>query len=836
LTARATDWANATQATDYPVSFTLDTNVPTVSIATVEVSSTETWAQGSGMLRFNGAASDSVALAAVQLKVGNQPFADAKFSNGQWQIAYPVPDPEGQMLTVVVRAIDRAGQIAETTKTVPVNFTVPTPPNTTITSGPATTTGELTASFIFTGTGGTNDLATFECKLDEGEYEPCASPFTLTDLSVGSHTLLVRSIDSAGFVDPSPASHTWVVDAPAPTITGHPEVVTSSRTATFTFTGGGSFQCSLDTADFTACTSGQTYSGLADGQHIFWVRASEGGATARFVWTVTNAAPLAANQAVTTTAGMPVVITLTATDEDALTWQIIDPPQHGGLEGVAPHLVYRPDTDYVGTDSFTFAADDEQSRSNMATVSITVQPSTTPQPLDTTITAQPPLLSGSAEALFEFRGSGGTGGIAGFECSLDNAPFTPCASPHSYSTLSNGEHSFAVRAVDGAGTVDATPAAYTWTINVTTPDTTPPETTITAQPPNPSVSADARFEFGGTDNIGIDHFECSLDNAPFAICTSAQTYTGLSNGQHTFSVRAVDGANNVDATPATYTWSVQPLTFVGACGAITVYRNPQGQLVALPGWSGTIHVGTSGANTINGDNRADLMLGLGGNDKLDGKGGDDLLCGGDGVDQLLGAAGKDYLDGGTSNDVLNGGAGDHDTLLAGDGNDTLLDGDGVISAQGGAGTDTFTLSLRNGWRDLNAQPRFNGLAAGYGNDTVTLAIQGSTRFYLDITGDERDNPPSPLEGATDSLLLTGVIDATSQIVKFERRSGTTAASAESSLPEQGVVLDRGAPWATLTDESGAEFLTEPVGGDEPVEVGESTDGANNWIFLPMVAR
>jgi hypothetical protein len=274
---------------------------------------------------------------------------------------------------------------------------------------------------------------------------------------------------------------------------------------------------------------------------------------------------------------------------------------------------------------------------------------------------------------------------------------------------------------------------------------------------------------------------------------------------------------------------------VGTCGTVTVYRDTQNKLIALPGWSGTIYVGTSGANTINGGSGADLMLGLGGNDKLDGKGGDDLLCGGDGVDQLLGAAGKDYLDGGTGNDVLNGGAGDHDTLLAGEGNDTLLDGDGVINAQGGAGTDTFTVGLRNGWRDANPQPRFNGLASGYGNDTVTLSIQGSTRFYLDITGDERDTPPSPLEGTNDSLVLAGQIDPTSAIIKFERRSGTTTASSESSLTEQGVALDQGAPWATLTDESGAEFLTEPVGGDEPVEEGESIDTQPNRIFLPLVA-
>jgi hypothetical protein len=209
-----------------------------------------------------------------------------------------------------------------------------------------------------------------------------------------------------------------------------------------------------------------------------------------------------------------------------------------------------------------------------------------------------------------------------------------------------------------------------------------------------------------------------------------------------------------------------------------------------------------------------------------------VLCGGDGVDLVLGGANNDYLDGGVGNDVLNGGTGDFDQLLAGDGNDVLLDGDGVSNASGGAGNDLFTLALRNGWRDASGQPRFTGLAAGYGNDAVSLAILNAVRFFVDITGDERDNPPSPLEGTNDGLVLAALIDSASSIIKFEQRVGT--ASTETSLAEQGFDPDRGAPWATLTDESGAEFLSEPAGGDEPVEESESTAAAVTLLFLPVV--
>ena len=230
-----------------------------------------------------------------------------------------------------------------------------------------------------------------------------------------------------------------------------------------------------------------------------------------------------------------------------------------------------------------------------------------------------------------------------------------------------------------------------------------------------------------------------------------------------------------------------------------------------PGWSGAIKVGTNGNNTLTGGNGPDLMLGLAGNDLLKGQGGDDLLCGGDGTDLVQGFAGNDSLDGGAGVDVLNGGAGDFDQLVGGDGNDTLLDGDGVATAQGGAGNDLLTLVLRNGWRSQSAQARFTGLTAGYGNDIVGLAILGTSRFYVDLSGDERDTTPSPLEGTQDKLALAGRIEATSVIIKFEQRLITPATTATRAIG----------------DEAGAEYLPIAVGDDTSTDV---------QIYLPLVNR
>ncbi|MCM2354718.1 MAG: LamG domain-containing protein [Pseudobdellovibrio sp.] len=49
-----------------------------------------------------------------------------------------------------------------------------------------------------------------------------------------------------------------------------------------------------------------------------------------------------------------------------------------------------------------------------------------------------------------------------FQCSLDGAVYSTCASPLNFSSLVNGAHTLNVRAVDQAGNVDSTPASYSW--------------------------------------------------------------------------------------------------------------------------------------------------------------------------------------------------------------------------------------------------------------------------------------------------------------------------------------------------------------------------------------
>jgi hypothetical protein len=53
-------------------------------------------------------------------------------------------------------------------------------------------------------------------------------------------------------------------------------------------------------------------------------------------------------------------------------------------------------------------------------------------------------------------------------------------------------------------------------------------------------------------------FACSLDSGTFSACVSPQVYSDLAVGQHTFQVRATDAAGNVDQTPASFPWTIEP--------------------------------------------------------------------------------------------------------------------------------------------------------------------------------------------------------------------------------------------------------------------------------------
>jgi hypothetical protein len=146
-----------------------------------------------------------------------------------------------------------------------------------------------------------------------------------------------------------------------------------------------------------------------------------------------------------------------------------------------------------------------------------------------------------------------------FVCSLDGGTYTACTSPKSYPGLASGSHTFSVKTKDpDNGNLSTASPTFTWVI-------TPPNPTITANPPNPSNSTSASFSFTDADSTAL--FKCQLDGGGFTSCSSPATYTGLAPGPHAFDVKATDQTGTYESTGVdSYAWTVAYIVFDGSAG------------------------------------------------------------------------------------------------------------------------------------------------------------------------------------------------------------------------------------------------------------------------------
>jgi sugar lactone lactonase YvrE len=321
-----------------------------------------------------------------------------------------------------------------------------------------------TTTFATFGATATETGSTFEVSLDGSPYTAAGSPFTLSGLAQGAHSINVRARDAAGNVDATPATFSWAIDSLAPdtTLTTLTSVNTAITGATFTFASeaGATFEASVDGATFALAMSPVQLAGLPDGAHTFAVRARDAAGNvdatpAAFAWTVDTQVP------------------------------------------------------------------------------------------DTAILSSPSALSNLTSGQFTF--SSPEAGVT-FLVRLDAGTVLLATSPHEFTGLANGAHTFTVRAIDAAGNSDASPATFAWTI-----DTVAPDTTISGTPAANSNSATATFTFTSEANTS---FQASIDGAAYAAAASPLQLSGLASGTHTFNVRAIDAAGNLDATPASFGWQV----------------------------------------------------------------------------------------------------------------------------------------------------------------------------------------------------------------------------------------------------------------------------------------
>jgi hypothetical protein len=370
--------------------------------------------------------------------------------------------------TFTVRAIDDAGN-SDDTPAEHVWSIDRVAPNTTITDRPPLADNSVVVEFAFESD---EENVAFDCALDGGNFMPCESGDELGPLGDGAHSFSVRATDRAGNADSSPAVYAWSIDTSTPDtqLVSGPSGPTPSATATFTFLSpdagsGATFQCSLDSAAFTTCTSPKTYTNLGMGEHDFAVRVRDAVGNldptpATRSWSVDTADP---NTTITggpsgTVATASASFTFTS-NESPVTFECSD-------DGAA----YAPCTSphsltglAQGPHSFAVRATDAANHTDPspATRSWTVD---TVAPDVAFIVAPDPGSTTGPYVVFEFTATEGA-----VTCSLDGAPFAPCTSPF-VRNHANGPHELQVNATDAAGNVGM--AIRAWNVACGAPDAT----------------------------------------------------------------------------------------------------------------------------------------------------------------------------------------------------------------------------------------------------------------------------------------------------------------------------------------------------------------------------
>ncbi len=540
---RATDAAGNTDPTPASYAWTIDATAPTVASVTLAGTSPTNAASVDFSVTFSEPVSgvDETDFAVAASGVTGAAVTGVSGSDAAYTVSVDTGSGDG---TLRLDALD--DDTIRDASNNPLNggfttgesYTIDkTAPDTQMDSQPADPSNSRDASFSFSSPDGG---VSFACQLDGGGFAPCASPKAYTGLADGPHTFEARSTDAAGNVDPSPASYTWSIDATPPNtqIDTKPANPSSSADASFTFSspdGGVTFACQLDGGGIAPCASPVDYTGLADGLHIFDVRATDAlGNTdptpAIYTWVIDTAAPdtqIDTKPANPSNSANP-SFSFSSPDLSAVFECQLD---GGGFASCASPKAYTGLAD--GPHTFEVRAVDLLNNTDPTPASYTWTIDTAAP--DTQIDTHPADPSNSADASFTFSSPNGG---ATFECQLDGGGFASCNSPKDYTGLGNGTHTFQVRSTDAAGNTDPTPASFTWTLDTGLPFVS----SILRANGNPTEQASVGFTVAFTKPV------TGVDATDFALVTtgtiSGATVTGVSGSGAAYTVTVNTGSGD----------------------------------------------------------------------------------------------------------------------------------------------------------------------------------------------------------------------------------------------------------------------------------------------------
>lgn len=495
-------------------------------------------------------------------------------------------------------------------------------PETWLLSGPADS-AVVGASPVTFGWGGSDDQApaetlTFAHRMDDGGSFSAFTGDTshvFSGLSDGWHTLQVKARDVAKNEDQTPVARTFRVDRTPPVVsfTTAPEENEhrSTRHAEFAWDPTDNVTSpeavlsafSLDAGDTTAFSAdvrSATYDGLAEGLHSFLVLAKDqvgnlGTATRSFGVDLTP--PTTSIVAGPADGGLvsSTTVTFRWTGSDNLSpvalleysWQM-DTTAWSSFDTTTSHRF-----DSLAVQQHTFRVRARDLAGNVDSVGVS---STFRFDFDAPLTQ---IVAGPAEGAhlransFTFIWTGSDAqtprSALKFSWKLDTGSYSSPSSDssHSFTGVSDGAHTFRVKAIDSALNEDREPPSRTFATDIT-----PPQVAFTKGPePGGAIQNDSTsIAWDGTDGVTSSpslQYAFRLDVGPESPFDSIRTavLTRLAEGNHAFRVRVRDLAGNIGSSTLSFGIDFTPPNSAIISGPQNGGWSPM-RSVTL-GWTGT---------------------------------------------------------------------------------------------------------------------------------------------------------------------------------------------------------------------------------------------------------
>ncbi|MGE5539244.1 MAG: beta strand repeat-containing protein [Gemmatimonas sp.] len=490
-------------------------------------------------------------------------------------------------------------------------------------------------------------------------------------------------------------------------------------------------------------------------------------ATATITVTGTNDAPVVVADSATTGENQPVMIDVLANDTDADDGHVLTLTNvsiadgQGSVAVVDGQLAFNPGSDFdhlaPGATQdvvVTYTVSDEFGATSTATATITV-----------TGTDDAPVAT--ADSFTTTEDSPISGNVLGNDSDIDDGDVLTVANTGSFAT----SHGTVTLGADGSFTY--TPDAnfsgndhFDYTVQ----DASGAQSTATASFVVDAVADAPTLTVGNVSGtagvaipLGIAATLTDTDGSESLAVTVSGVPTGasLSAGSETApGVWQLTAADLTDLSITTAPNATAHFTLQVTATSAEISNGSAASTIATIAVDVPDINGTAAADTIFGDNDANVIHGLAGDDVITANGGDDQVFGDDGNDDLHGNGGNDALHGGIGDDRLSGGAG-FDQIFGDAGNDTLIINtfDATTDTfDGGAGIDTAAAS------DVWATGLSIDLSAGLisvagGGALIVSAMVGvenatGTQFADTITGDAGANVLHGLAG-NDSITANG---------------------------------------------------------------------------------